>query len=236
MFKKTFLLTALIVTIAIVGTAFAQSSPPANGSYSAGWGMNPTSWTSYTGTWSSGFALYDPNAPALAGAGWVVGWNPTTYITYAPITLELWIEMYSLQTYQYTSYKWHRLGNAAETITFTIEGTLRSNNGQWVSLMQGTEDLTLLHFKEDIFGRTGAPYGYDIPITWQGRYGNGLVYGVNVLQGWTALTPDAEGDLNLGPIPSCDHWFQFQGEFDLAYHIEDGYYSLTMEGCPAPEM
>lgn len=236
MIKRIFFLTILIAAVAFAGTAFAQA-PPAHGSYSAGWGMNPTNWNSYTGSWSSGLALYDPNAPALAGAGWVVGWgSPITYIDYDPITLELWVEMYSLQTYHYTSYQWHRLGNAAETITFTIEGTIRSNNGQWISLMQGAEDLTLLHFKEDIFGRTGAPYGYDIPITWEGRYGSGLTYGSNVLWGPLPLTPDAEGDLNIGPVPSCDHWFQFEGTFDLPYHVEDGYYSLTMEGCPAPEM
>ena len=234
MIKRIFFLTILITTIAFAGTALAQA-PPAHGAYTAGWGMNPTNWQTTSGSFSA-WGLYDPNAPALAGAGWVISWNPTTWITYAPITLELWIEMYCLQTYHYTSYKWHRLGNAAETITFIIEGTIASNNGQWVSLMRGTEDLTYLYFRNDVLNRTGAPYGYDIPITWEGRYGAGFAYGSGIMWGWEPLTPDGEGDLNLGPIESCDHWFQFRGTFDLAYHVDDGYYSLTMEGCPAPEM
>jgi len=225
-------LLAFAASAMVPVTSVYATPPPAQGGYGAGWGMNPNNWQTATGTFSA-WGLYDPLYGG-AGAAWVVGWPSPVYITYAPITLELWIEMYALQSYQYTSYKWHRLGDNAETITFLIQGTLSSNSGQWVSLMKATDPLTHLWFREDIFGRTGAPYGYDLPITWIARWGNGLNYGQN-LQWEAYVTPDPD-DITIGPIPACDHWFEFQGSFDLAYHVDDGYYSLVTAGCPAPEL
>ena len=90
--------------LALVVNAAPPPAPP-YGEGGADWGMTWYDWDNHTGSWSSGLALYDPNAPELAGYGWVVTWNPTAYINYAPITLELWIEMYMLLTYEYTSYQ-----------------------------------------------------------------------------------------------------------------------------------
>ncbi len=223
-----FLLAAL-VAVCLVATAWAVP-PPANGGYGAGWGMNPTNWNSYTGSFYA-WGLYDP----LGGGGggpWVVGWNPTTYIQYSPITMELWIEMYSLQTYHYTSYQWHRLGNAAETICFDIEGLLQSNNGQYISLTAGTQPLTNLWFQHNIFGGLSpTPPAIDIPISWSGQWGTGLVYDAGLM--WEGgLTPSPDLTM-LIPDPS-DHWFQFTGCFTIPYHKPDGYYTLTAAGCPAP--
>jgi hypothetical protein len=232
MLKKVAFL-AVVVSLVWAGSSFgaALNPPPAQGGYNAGWGMNPTNWQSVGGSFSA-WGLYDPLGGG-GGAPWVVGWLPTQYINYAPITLELWIEMYCLQTYHYTSYMWHRLGNQAETIEFIIEGTLQTNNGQYVQLMKGTQDLTYLWFVENIFGGS-TPGGCDIPITWYGRWGTGLVYGNDIVEDYIQLTPDPDITL-LIPNP-CDHWFQFKGAFTIPYHQPDGYYTLTMAGCPAPVM
>ena len=236
---KKFVFLAAVVAVAFAGSAFA-SDPPAYGGYQAGWGMNPNNWTTTTGSWASGFAIYDwgggPNTSS-GGDDWVVGYSGNTpiYITYAPITLELWIEMYSVQTYRYTSYKWHRLGNLAENVTFVIQGTIQSNNGQWISLVwDGNDAMDKLYFRHDVGNRVGPQYGSDIPITWLGRWGTDLVYGANIVQDWLSYTPSPDVDM-LIPDP-CDHWFEFKGSFELPYHIDDGYYSLTLAGCPAPVM
>jgi len=234
MLKRIFFLTILIAAIVLAGTAFGQRAsaypPPANGGYNAGWGMNPTNWQTATGTFSA-WGLYDPLGGG-GGAPWVVTWLPETYITYAPISLELWIEMYSLQTYHYTSYQWHRLGNQLENVSFIIEGTCQSNNGQYISLTRGTEDLDYLWFRENIFGTSSPSPSPDIPISWEGRWGTGLTYGGGIVEGWHTILPDPDITV-LIPDP-CDHWFQFRGTFTIPYHQPDGYYSLNMAGCPAP--
>ena len=144
--------------------------------------------------------------------------------------------MYCLQAYRYTSYQWHRLGNQQGTIECIIEGTIQTNNGQYISLMKGTDELTHLWFRENIFGtQSPAPPAPDIPITWYGRWGTGLVYGNSIVENYTdPIIPDPDVTI-LIPDP-CDHWFQFKGVFVIPYHHPDGYYSLTMAGCPAPVM
>jgi hypothetical protein len=233
--SRYIIIALLALSIPCLVYADALYPPPAHGAYGAGWGMNPTNWSETSGSFYA-WGLYDPLHDPQGGDAWVVGWDPVTYIDYADITLELWIEMYSMQTYHYTSYQWHRLGDAEETINFCIEGLIQSNNGQYISLMYAGEDLNYLHFVEDIFGRTGPDYGTDIPIVWDAAYGTGDVYGTNILWEGFSLQFGPEDDVTIGPIPACDHWFQFCGEFYLPYHIDDGYYSLLMGGCPAPEM
>lgn len=220
---------ALVACLGLPVIASA-GAPPAYGGYAAGWGMNPNEWNDYSGSFYS-FGIYDPNYVG-GGAAWVVGWNPKQYIVYAPVTLEMWIEMYCVQTYHYTSYKWHRLGNHAENLCFTIEGTVQSNNGQYVSLTRGTEDLTYLWFRHNIFNGSSPTPAPNIPIAWAGRWGTGLVYGENPVWGPEPITPDPDVTI-LIPDP-CDHWFQFEGCMSIPYHQPDGYYSLTMAGCPAP--
>jgi len=147
----------------------------------------------------------------------------------------LYIEMYMVQTYRYTTYEWHRLGNHAENVCFMIEGTIQSNNGQWISLVAGAQPMTHLWWQENIFGNanhSGGP-GRDIPISWEAQWGNGLVYGQEIQEPWAPKTPP---DVSiLIPVP-CDHWYQFKGCFDLEYHEHDGMYCLTLEGCPSPNL
>jgi hypothetical protein len=142
--------------------------------------------------------------------------------------------MYASQSYHYTSYKWHRLGNAAEIVTFIIEGLCQSNNGQYISLTKGTEDLTYLWFKHNIFNGNSPTPAPNIPLTWRGRWGDGLVYGEQVQWGWTPITPNPNVTMLIDEV--CDHWFQFEGTFEIPYHQPDGHYQLTMAGCPAPEL
>jgi hypothetical protein len=226
-------LIASIMAICLVAFAAQATPPPAYGGYGPGWGMEPFTWQTTSGTFSS-WGLYDPNYVG-GGDAWVVAWNPTTYITYAPITLELWIEMYCLQTYQYTSYKWHRLGDQLESVCFTIDGTIQSNNGQYISLTKGTDALDHLWFRQNIFGGNTPSPAPDIPIAWRARWGDGLVVGTGVRWGWDSVDPDPD-DITILIDEPCDHWFQFEGCFEIAYHQPDGYYSLTMAGCPSPVM
>jgi len=229
-------LIALVAVLCLATFAMAIP-PPANDGYAAGWGMNPTRWQTATGTFSA-WGIYDPlfNNPPNGGAPWVIGYNGVmpVYITYAPITLQLWIEMYALQTYQYTSYQWHRLGNLAETICFDITGTCQSNNGQYISLMKGADGLDKLWFRHNIFGgQSPTPPAIDLAITWTGSWGRGLVYGVSPT--WSGVLVPSPNDLTmlLEDVP-FDHWFGFNGCFSIPYNQPDGYYSLTMAGCPAP--
>jgi len=236
--KRLVLALMMVAMVVLVANATAPPAPPWGAGHE-GWGMTWYNWDNVSGTFSS-WGLYDPLYPPQQGAAWVVGWNPTAYITYAPITLELWIEMYAQQTYHYTSYQWHRLGNALEQINCIIEGTIQSNNGQYMSLTHGTDPLNFLYFRENVLGGTSPGASANIPILWYGRWGTGLIYEAGQVwpsSGWNPITPGQYGDPGditmLIPDP-CDHWFQFKATFEIAYHQADGYYSLTMAGCPAP--
>ncbi len=224
---------ATFLVLALVAVTANAIPPPAHGGYQAGWGMNPTIWQETTGSFAA-WGLYNPNYTG-GGAAWVVGWNPTTYITYAPITLELWIEMNMVLTYQYTSYQWHRLGNAAETIIFTIDGTMQSNDNQVVIMAPASGwNLSYLLFQENIFGGSSTTRT-QIPLAWETRWGEGMTIGENVIDPWHPAMLQC-GIIILGTIPACDHWFQFRGTFSLNYHEADGYYKLELAGCPYPEI
>jgi hypothetical protein len=225
-------LFTLVILLALMAMMADATPPPTHGGYQSGWGMNPTNWQSQSGSFSA-MGFYDPNYTG-GGGSWAVGWNPTTYINYAPITLELWIEMYMLLTYEYTSYQWHRLGDAAETITFTIDGTMSSNHYQYVLLLaEAGWDPNYLSFQGNIGVGNDNNVRDQIPITWRGRWGDGLVVGENIVEDWHFLIWFCDV-LILAQIPACDHWFQFEGSFDLLYHEADGYYKLLLSGCPTP--
>jgi len=232
-----------IVSLLLFSPVLADE-PPAHGDHHAGWGMNPNPWETATGCFNSGLAIYDPDAGLGGGNNWVVdyqdGCNNPIYIDYADITLDLWIELYMIQTYCFTQYQWHRIGNADEWIDFYICGIVHSNNGEVVSLMAGDDDLGFLHFREDIFGRTGPTHGRDIPIIWRYAWGS--------YDHFNEDPPEPPGGINnwsdpVTPnpnisfcIPKCDHWFCFWGRFHIRYHENDGHYQLVMAGCPAPEL
>ncbi len=235
------LFSLLVVGLLLFSPVLADE-PPAHGGYQAGWGMNPNNWQTATGCYNSGIGIYDPHHGG-GGGSWVVGYedgcNNPIYIQYDNITLDLWIEMYMIQTYCFTQYQWHRIGNQDEYINFYICGTVFSNNGQYIQLMRGDEDLDYLHFREDIFGRTGR--GRDIPITWHYAWGAYDHYNEtppdceDIPEGdWHEIVPNQCGNLSFVIPEPCDHWFCFWGQFHLLYHENDGHYGLVMAGCPAP--
>jgi hypothetical protein len=225
---KKILAVTLLLAIALA-PAFA-TEPPAHGGSLGGWGMNPNDWDETSGE-------FHDTGIWVPGHNWAVDYdgsgNPI-YIDYQNITIELWVELYAAQTYEYTSYQYHRLGDTAETLTFVVTGTCASNHGEWVGLTQGDDPLTYLYFRHDIFGNTTG--GDDLPITWRGRWGSGLVAGNDVVQDWATVAPDGNGDLFMQIGEPCDHWFEFEGSVYLPYHIDDGYYSLTIAGCPTPDL
>jgi hypothetical protein len=233
--KHLILAVMMIAMLALVANAQVPE-PPANGTYSGGWGMNPNDWETTTGSYNSGIALYKLDPAHPAGNGWLVGWDPLVYIDYAPITFELWIEMYMIQTYHYTSYQWHRIGNHAENICALIQGTVKSNEGCWVLCTCDplVNDPNYLTFQGNM-GAGDDRNARDIPVTWEGRWGLGLDYGVDPQMPWTQLTW-ADGELILDELTACDRWFEFRMCFDLLYHEADGYYSLEITGCPAPTL
>lgn len=243
--KHVILALMMVAMLALVANA---TPPPAHGGYQAGWGMNPTNWDSVSGDYNSGLALYDPDALS-GGLGWLVGWgDPLEYIDYAPITLELWIEMNCIQTYYYTTYCWHRLGNSGDDIVFSISGTISSNERLWVMLTEDSSwDPLGLQFVENIGVGDNDNMRTLLPISWRGRWGTGFSIGNNVVLDWTILSwtgtsPNRELILPSEPgytggggsIPACDHWFQFEGTIEMAYHEADGYYKTAYAGCPSP--
>jgi len=239
-------LFSLFIVGLLLSAPVLAEEPPAHqdyrGVYQGGWGMNPTDWDSTDGISFNASGIWDPGHES-----WVVGYegchhcNPI-YIEYAPITLDLWIELYCIQSYAFTHYMWHRIGNADEVINFYICGTVHSNNGEWVSLMAGEDDLGYLHFREDIFGHTGVNYGRDIPIEWQyawdeyDHFTDTPPLPENIPDGdWSGVVTPNPNITFCIPDP-CDHWFCFWGQFHILYHENDGHYQLVMAGCPAPEL
>ncbi|GBE29654.1 hypothetical protein BMS3Bbin04_00676 [bacterium BMS3Bbin04] len=92
--------------------------------------------------------------------------------------------------------------------------------------MPGPDGFDALVFRHGMYGS-----GADIPLTWYGRYGDGIVVDDN--EPWMLMIHNPCGGMGWC-IRKCDHWFQFKGVFDLPYHIDDGYYSLEISGCPTP--
>jgi hypothetical protein len=213
--------------------------------YPGGWGNCCIEWEDAEGFFSTNqgdtlfFVIFDPLDNEWQYCG-------TNTLEYAEIDLNLWVEMYMYLEYNFTTYKWHRIGRTreTETICFLIQGLIQSNSEQHVGLVQLDDDNPIgqLTFRGSIFGDPGDYEEDDpnIPITWEARYGEGDAFGGNVIMGWTEIEPGPLGqDGPIGVwipeyIGKCDHWFQFRGCFNLFYHIDDGYYSLIIGGCPTP--
>jgi hypothetical protein len=240
----------LLILILILAFGIANASvipgnvryrPPSPGpnDEDGGWGNSCIEWTECEGEFETNqgdtlyFVIYDP----VYDQWEYCGTNP---LVYAEINLHLWVEMYMYLYYEYTTYKWHRLGNTVdgEEVCFIIQGLIRSNSAQFVGLIEDEDDVGFLHFRGSIFG---DPDDYeandpDLAITWFGRFGEGDQYPQDE-NGWEEIEPSVIGEVRgiwLPPIGKCDHWFQFRGCFFIPYHIDDGYYSLTIGGCPTP--
>jgi hypothetical protein len=243
---KKLLVFALLL---LVSATFAQPvdwDPLVDGPFCdqgpIGWGNDCTEWDQMYDFFETNqgdtlnFVIYDP----VSDQWEYCGRNP---LVYAEINLHLWVEMYMYLYYEYTTYKWHRLGMTVdgETVCFIIQGLIRSNSAQYVGLTeltQGQNDIGWLHFRGSIFGDSQdyEANDPDLAITWYGRYGEGDQYPQDD-NGWDQIDPSYVGDVRgiwLPPIGKCDHWFQFRGCFFIPYHIDDGYYSLTIGGCPTP--
>jgi hypothetical protein len=238
MIKTPILLTIFALLLA---TSIMADEPPAHpeGTYQGGWGMCPENWENQYGSFGPVFGIWDP------GHDWIIDYedcnneNPV-YIQYAPICLDLWIELYCVQTYQFTNYQWHRIGNQHEVVDFYICGTISSNNPEWVGLTRADQDLDRLHFIEDVFGNNhGEP---DIPIEWHYAYGSYDRLGgetpphPNDIDNWHSICPAQNGNMYFHIDEPCDHWFCWWGQFIIQYHQADGHYQLHMAGCPTPGM
>ena len=234
-------LSLVIIVIAAANMAFAM--PPPNSTYiegyNDGWGMCPVDWEDATGGYGPIFGLWDPIA-----MDWAVNWDDPLnieYITYDNITLQLWVELFCITSYQYTSYVWHRVPHGevpgeGEEICFSITGTVASNSAVIVALKFLDMDLGFLHFMEGVMYQ----YGDDLPIEWSYRWGEGVVFGENQMypnEGLAPYGPVGYGeDIFFYICMPCDHWFEFVGCFYIPYHCPSGYYYLEMGGCPIPEL
>lgn len=223
----------VVLLVLFIATSAMAIRPPRYCDYDEGWGMCDVKWEFKTGYWAD-TGIWNP-----AMRTWIVGFegcHTPIPIEYSDINLNLWIELYSAQSYRYLNYYWHRLGNEAETISFVIEGRIRSNSPEYVGLMKKDEDIDKLYFRHDIFNNVNA--GVDLDIDWVYRYGDGLDppdYDCDD-PCWHNIEPGCRGNMFFFIDEPCDHWFQFKGSFFLPYHVDDGYYSLTIGGCPAPEL
>ena len=223
--KLTF---ALILIAALAFTASA-TAPPAYDIYPGGWGLTPCPWTNIYGSFSF-WGIFDPDPLCYT-------WNVSGYcnpglveIQWPTLTFELWVEMYAEFYLANTVYQWHRLGNSAETICFTIGGWIKSNSPQYILLgCDGGETVGFMYFREDIDGNLGSAYGSDLPITWEGRV---WPYGTTP-PSYLPLEITTCGGIYL-EVPKCDNEFQFKGCFYLPYHVDDGYYSMTMSTLVTP--
>jgi len=232
---KTF--TILLTLGLLMASAVMAGPPPAppGGAYQGGWGMCPENWENRYGS-------FEVEGIWRPGHDWVVGYtgecHDPVYIQYEPICLDLWIELYCIQTYHFTHYQWHRRGDQQETVDFYICGTVSSNNQEWVSLVKENQDLDRLHFVADIFGNDHGES--DIPIAWHyawdsfDRLGGETPPEPRDISTWLDIAPGDNGNMTFLIPDPCDHWFCWWGRFIINYHQADGHYQLYMAGCPSP--
>ncbi len=240
MYKSIFAL--LIVGLLIAGPALA-GPPPAYGGYPAGWGNNPTEWQRSFGTCYK-WALFSPIECHPPEGEWnvFVEGDLVGHDYCCEITIEMWIELYALMTYDYTAWMFHRLGDEAETVNGFITGTMQSNHPQCMNLVPGMGfNLNYLQFAHNVWGHREDID--DIPLNWGYVWGSGLDYPDGYADDpayrddggiYYPIEPDNEGILSFCIDVECDHWFIWWFWFYLPYHVDDGYYYLLFAGCPVP--
>ena len=221
MLRYLIVLSAILLLLPVVALADAVVGPTPPG----GWGTDCTNWITYSDPWVSAHLIYDP----LLGAGGEGFRDCVTgnRVEWPGLDIEMWVEMECLLTWDATHVQIHRASDY-DNFYLYFNGTSKCNNGQWIITTPPTAlatGLTVLPFVEDMFGRTGAAYGTDIPLTWEVSIDGGA-YAAMVFD-----DPDYQFEVDL-----CDHYFTIRILVDMAYHQEDGYYYLGGPGasiCPA---
>ncbi len=138
----------------------------------AGWGNDCTNWITYSDPFNSGPLCYDPLAGG-GGAGWMTcpSGDP---VVWPPLDIELWIEMECTFYWDETHVQIHRYADYSDFVVY-LDGGSSCNNGQYIITTPPTDPGTLdyLPFVQDMFGRTGASYGTNIPLTWEASLNGG---------------------------------------------------------------
>lgn len=255
--KKTFALV-LIPLFAFAASAMipvtsnagsGDNPPPAYAGWSAGWGNCFENWERSSGGFNSGTVLYRPDPSFPGGAGWMVhvGGYVLEHINYEDIWIKLWIQLYVIQTYDWSLYEIHRMfiNPGSEDFDLVLSGTVIGNHPEWVLITNFDSNpdnyLEFLHFINNVAGYTSDER--DIPVTWRARTGDGLTPGTNHTWpgggNWSAtITPEVGTGHIVIPqrVPGGEKWYQFLIEFTLNSHEPDGYYALDAEGCPNPDL
>jgi hypothetical protein len=222
----------LVVTVGLLlvaGTAFGDAvvgpTPP------AGWGRDCTQWMTYTDPWNSGELCYDPDMGG-GGDGWI-DCVTNEQVLWPSLNIEMWIEMECVFWWDATHVQIHRASDYNDFYIY-LEGGSCCNNGQYIITTPPTAvgNLDYLPFQEDMFGRTGAAYGTDIPLTWEASLNGGPYEPMIDLP--DNPEPGITSKYFLVPL-SCNDWV-VRILVDMTFHQEDGYYFLGGPGaftCPA---
>ena len=211
------ILMAPLCLMLLVGTAYGD--PVVGPTPAAGWGYDCTNWVAYSDPWVSGPLCYDPNY--AGGDGWMVC-STGLPVAWPALDIEMWIEMECTLWWDETHVQIHRYADYSDIVLYFHGGSC-CNNGQWIITTPPTAlgSLDFLPFDQDMFGRTGAAYGTDIPLTWEVNI-NGA--------GYVAMVDGTAGAKQFEVPLSCqDYVIRVIG--DIAFHQEDGYYDLGGPGC-----
>ena len=229
MYKSIFAI--LLVGLLLAGPALA-GPPPAHGGYPGGWGNNPTKWDDCTGFYQD-WALYDASTPPSC-AGWNVfeGGVLQGRAFVAPMSIQLWVELYAEMTIYMTHTQFHQLGGDGDDFTFYFGGVVASNNSQQICVTGNGMPLTHLRFQHDIFGNED-PYASNWAVSYYIASGQGNdPPPPESINQWTSIEPE-QGRF-CWEFPKCDWWFWIKGHFCIEYHEHDGYYLLSLLICPMP--
>jgi hypothetical protein len=154
-------------------------------------------------------------------------------VLWPSLNIEMWIEMECVFWWDATHVQIHRASDYNDFYIY-LEGGSCCNNGQYIITTPPTAvgNLDYLPFQEDMFGRTGAAYGTDIPLTWEASLNGGPYEPMIDLP--DNPEPGITSKYFLVPL-SCNDWV-VRILVDMTFHQEDGYYFLGGPGaftCPA---
>jgi len=131
-------------------------------------------------------------------------------------------------TLDWTNCQMHRTDDYLP-IVITLPGTINASGPLLWNLTSAQPQVNsppILYFTEDIFGRSGLPYGMDIPLTWEISLDGGPFAPMTLL-------PDNTLTATFPPGP---HTFQVRITGTPVYHQADGYYHLQLTQCLVPQL